>query len=144
MFVEDLNADFNAADLDDKESNGDEIFMLLPLIFGAFGKIPSTILLIYQKIFKCKYDMNLLINIMIRSLDVEVIYHLTTDDSVFRRIFDVYFIVDIISCASYRSIFCGAHKISHFHLFDCLNVLIVGEMNEIEENRNVCYSMAEQ
>ena len=63
MFVEDLNADFNAADLDDKESNGDEIFMLLPLIFGAFGKIPSTILLIYQKIFKCLYDMNLLIKL---------------------------------------------------------------------------------
>ena len=29
MFVEDLNADFNAADFDDKESNGDEIFMQL-------------------------------------------------------------------------------------------------------------------
>ena len=81
---------------------------------------------------------------MVRILDVEMIYHLTTDYSGFRRIFDVYFIVDIISCASYRSIFCGAHKISHFHLFDCLNVLIVGEMNEIEEILNVCYSMAEQ
>lgn len=50
MFVEDLNADFNAADLDDRESNGDDIFMLLPLIFGAFGKIPSTIRLIWPVI----------------------------------------------------------------------------------------------
>ena len=60
MFVEDLNADFNAADLDDRESNGDDIFMLLPLIFGAFGKIPSTIRLIYQKLFNQKLEKNLL------------------------------------------------------------------------------------
>ena len=59
MFVEDLNADFNAADLDDRESNGDDIFMLLPLIFGAFGKIPSTIRLIYQKLFNQKLEKNL-------------------------------------------------------------------------------------
>ena len=48
-FVDDLNADFKAADLFDKDSKGDDRFILLPPIFGAFGNIPSTKRLTYMK-----------------------------------------------------------------------------------------------
>ena len=45
MLVDDLNADFKAADFDESESKG-EMFILLPM-FGMFGKIPSTMRLTY-------------------------------------------------------------------------------------------------